>query len=137
MRAERFSKNIVICKDWAAITREFERLPKPIWRRDHEGEANTQGWIFRGHKRETCILSPTIERTYPYSDWPEVERKILMEFQAKARLHLPAQYLPQLTPTSTGSRLYNTMEHQRVYLTSPILHTSPYILRCGSAIRGI
>jgi hypothetical protein len=84
-----------VCSDWAAITQEFDQLPKPILRRDEEGDLFHQGWIFRGHKRESYSLAPSIERAYPYCEWSEAEYKILREFQSKARMHLdPAQIPP-------------------------------------------
>jgi len=91
----RFREGVQVCPDWAAITHEFDQLPKPILRRDEEGDLFHQGWIFRGHKRESYSLAPSIERAYPYSDWSEAEYKILREFQSKARMHLdPAQIPP-------------------------------------------
>ena len=69
----RFDENVVICKNWAELASEFDALPKPVWRRDEEGEAYRQGWIFRGHKSECHALQPSIERARPYCDWAEAE----------------------------------------------------------------
>src|SRR5437899_13051522 len=80
-RESRFNENVQICSDWATITEEFDALPKPVWRRDEEGEMHSPGWIFRGHKRASYTLEPSIERAYPYRDWAETEYKILREFQ--------------------------------------------------------
>jgi len=87
-RQSRFGENIRICADWATLTNEFEALPKPVLRRDEDGEIYRQGWIFRGHKRESYSLAPSIERAYPYCDWAEAEYKILLEFRSKARMHM-------------------------------------------------
>jgi hypothetical protein len=94
-KESRFKENITVCADWASVSREFNALPKPIWRRDEAGEAFHEGWIFRGHKRETYRLQPSIERAYPYIGWDEAEYKILQEFKSKARMHLDPAQIPQ------------------------------------------
>ena len=91
----RFKDNIHVCPDWATITNEFDQLPGAIWRRDEEDEPYHQGWIFRGHKKETYDLTPSIERAYPYSDWAETEYKALQEFKSKARMHMDPTQIPQ------------------------------------------
>jgi hypothetical protein len=90
----RFKENVRVCADWTTITQEFNSLPKPIWRRDEEGEAFHEGWIFRGHKRETYRLEPSIERAYPYIGWDEAEYKIVQEFKSKARMHMDPAQIP-------------------------------------------
>ncbi|MGI9075202.1 MAG: FRG domain-containing protein [Bryobacteraceae bacterium] len=88
-------ENVQTCPDWATLTQKFDALPKSVWRRDEFGEVYHKGWIFRGHKRESYPLEPSIERAYPYCDWAEAEYKILREFQSKARMHVnPAQIPP-------------------------------------------
>jgi hypothetical protein len=91
----RFRESVQVCPDWTAITREFDRLPKPVLRQDEEGEFFHQGWIFRGHKKESYSLAPSIERAYPYCDWSLAEFRILREFQSKARMHLDPAQVPQ------------------------------------------
>ena len=95
MRKSHFDGNVQVCPDWATIAREFDQLPKPAWRRDEEGESYNQGWVFRGHKRESYPLKPSIERVFPFCDWAEAEYKILREFQSKARMHMAPSLLPQ------------------------------------------
>jgi hypothetical protein len=95
MRESRFKESVQVCPNWATITKEFDQLPKPVWRRDGEGEIYYQGWVFRGHKRESYPLAPSIERAYPYCDWAEAEYKILREFQSKARMHMDPSHIPQ------------------------------------------
>jgi hypothetical protein len=90
----RFKDNIQLCPDWASITQEFDKFPKPAWRRD-EGQAYHQGWVFRGHKSERYALVPSIERAYPWRDWAEAEYKILQAFKAKARMHMDLAQIPQ------------------------------------------
>jgi hypothetical protein len=97
-RGSRFRENIHICLDWSAVTSGFDQLPKPALRRDAEGEAYQEGWIFRGHKSECYRLEPSIERDYSYLDWPEAEYRALREFQSKARMHMDPAQLPQTEP---------------------------------------
>ena len=52
----------------------FDQLPIPVQRWDEDGEIYRQGWIFRGHKKESYLLKPSIEREYPTTDWDEVCR---------------------------------------------------------------
>jgi hypothetical protein len=89
-KESRFRQNILIRSDWLAITKEFDRLPKPG--RDPEGEV-LEGWVFRGHTSKSYRLQPSIEREYPL-EWPEVEDRALREFQSKARMHMGAASLP-------------------------------------------
>jgi hypothetical protein len=91
----RFKDNIHVCPDWATITREFDKLSKPVWRRDEEDEAYHQGWVFRGRKRETYDLAPLIERVYRHGDWAEAEYKALQEFKSKARMHMDPVQIPE------------------------------------------
>ncbi len=95
-KESRFKKNVKVCTNWATITREFDQLPKPTSRRDEEGEEYQQGWIFRGHKRETYRLEPSIERAYSYLGWAEAEYQILREFKSKARMHIDPTQIPQV-----------------------------------------
>ncbi|MGH9647315.1 MAG: FRG domain-containing protein [Bryobacteraceae bacterium] len=84
--------NIKVCANWATITRQFDRLPQPVRGTDEDGDFYRQGWIFRGHRRETYCLRPSIERMFPSSEWAKAEYEILEEFKSKARMHLgPAQ----------------------------------------------
>lgn len=91
----RFKKNVQICSDWAKIMKRFDKLPKPISRRDEEGDLFDPGWIFRGHKSESYSLAPLIERDYPHDNWAEVEYRILKEFKSKARMHLHPAQIPR------------------------------------------
>jgi hypothetical protein len=97
-RESLFTENVYVCPDWSAVTSGFDQLPKPALRRDAEGEAYQEGWIFRGHKSECYHLEPSIERDYPSLDWPEAEYKALKEFQSKARMHMDPAQLPQTEP---------------------------------------
>ncbi len=83
------------CPDWPRIREHFDQLPKPGRARGDEGEIWSNGWIFRGQKRESYLLEPTIEREWPHDDWNETEYKALQEFQSKARLHMDAAQLPK------------------------------------------
>jgi hypothetical protein len=96
-----FTDNIVKCKNWSSITKQFGSLPETISKRD-EGEffLFEQGWIFRGHKREDYPLQPSIERVH--SEWAEAEHRMLQEFQSKAPLHMDSRRLP---PTASEHKL--------------------------------
>ncbi len=91
----RFNDNVRIRPDWAALTAEFDALPKQVLRRD-EGDLYHQGWIFRGHKRESYGLKPSIERAHPYCEWAEAEYRVLSEFRSKARMHLDPAQIPAM-----------------------------------------
>src|SRR5271165_976885 len=93
-KKELFTENVRDCADWAAVVKEFGRLPKPVWRQDPEGDLYRQGWMFRGHKRAEYRLEPSIERIYPYNDWPATEYKILREFQSKAQMLMDPRLIP-------------------------------------------
>src|SRR5579863_6165910 len=97
-KRSRFKNNITVCPDWVAVTKEFDELPKPVLRRTPDGTFYQEGWIFRGHKKESYPLQPSIERDYPYCDWAEIEYRILREFQSKARLHMDPAQLPPTSP---------------------------------------
>jgi hypothetical protein len=94
-RQSRFKQNVDVYANWSVLTEELEQLPKPTLRRDAEGEVDQTGWIFRGHKSHLFRLQPSIEREYPYFNWPEVEHKILREFQSKAPMHMNPTQLPR------------------------------------------
>lgn len=94
MKSEsRLVENVHECPDWATITHQFDTLPKPVWRRDAQRETRRPGWIFRGHKRASYPLQPSIERVSA-CDWAEAEYRILREFQSKARMHMDPIQLP-------------------------------------------
>ncbi|HEX3748066.1 MAG TPA: FRG domain-containing protein [Bryobacteraceae bacterium] len=118
--------NIEACSDWRAVMKAFGQLPKPVLRRDSEGEPYEKLWIFRGHKKETYPLRPLIERDYPYMDWAEVEYKSLREFQSKAALHMDPARLP---PTSLEFKLtwLATMQHYGLSTRLLDFTYSPYV----------
>ncbi len=92
-KESRFRDNIVLSCSWLKIREHFDQLPKPARGRDEDGQIWRMGWIFRGHKKESYLLEPTIEREYPYADWDEAEYKTLQEFQSKAGLHMDTTQL--------------------------------------------
>jgi hypothetical protein len=69
-RKSRFDSNIEVCSDWAAVTNAFEQLPKPGLRRDEAGQANREGWIYRGHKSQIHRLGRPF--LGPMYDWPTI-----------------------------------------------------------------
>jgi hypothetical protein len=120
-----FTDNIEPCEDWAAVTRQFDLLPKPVLRRD-EGELFEQGWIFRGHKRANYPLQPSIERIEGSYDWAEAEHRVLAEFQSKAPLHMDPR---QLSPATSEHKLgwLATMQHYGAPTRLLDFTYSPYI----------
>jgi len=87
-RESRFRENVIPCSNWAAVVQAFNELPKPTLRRHPEGDAYQTLWIFRGQKDHRWRLQPSIELAYPCQDWPEIEYKVLGEFQSKAPMHM-------------------------------------------------
>lgn len=94
-KTEFFTTNIKRCKDWKAIAKAFEQLPKASLRRDEDGEPDPVSWIFRGHKLHTYRLKPSIEReTPPDYEWSEIEYRLLREIQSRAALHVAPSQIP-------------------------------------------
>src|ERR1035438_7603280 len=110
-RESRFNSNIEECSDWAAVTKAFDLLPKPALRRDEYGQAYPE-WIYRGHKKQTYALEPSIERACPGLEWALMEYNVVREFQSKARMHFDPSLLPPREPDDRLSWLA-IMQHNR------------------------
>jgi hypothetical protein len=119
--ASPFTANVIKCLDWRCLTTKFDQLPAPRARRDNEGNVAWQGWLFRGHKRESYPLEPSIERANP-NDWAAAEYRLLREFQAKAPMHMDPKTLPKASGKQRLSWLA-IMQHygyRRAFSTSRI-----------------
>jgi hypothetical protein len=122
-----FTENIQICSDWAAIAKAFDSLPKPsrVW--DEGGEMREQAWVFRGHKRETYSLVPSIEREWPYAGWPYAEYGAMLEFQSKSRLHMAPSQLPESAAPEHKLSWLAIMQHYGVPTRLLDFTYSPYV----------
>jgi hypothetical protein len=121
-----FARDIQVCSRWRSLTKLLDELPKPVVRRDEDGEADQQGWIFRGHSSHKFSLQPSIERAYPYRDWPEAEYRLLREFQSKAAMHMEPTRLPPFSPEYKLSWL-SIMQHYGAPTRLLDFTYSPYV----------
>lgn len=82
---------------WDAIENAFDRFPRPKLHLDPEGEWSQDTWIFRGQKKGSYDLQPSIEReAKPPMPWAALEYKILYEeFQPTARMLMDPGSLPK------------------------------------------
>ena len=82
---------------WDAIENAFDRFPRPKLNLDPEGEWSQDRWIFRGQKKGSYDLQPSIEReAEPPMPWAALEYKILFEeFQPTARMLMDPGGLPE------------------------------------------
>jgi hypothetical protein len=56
----RFREGVQVCPDWAAISREFDQLPKPVLRRDEEGMSFTKDGFSEDTKERVTPLHPQL-----------------------------------------------------------------------------
>jgi hypothetical protein len=115
--------NMVPWKCWSALTRQFDSLPKTTSERV-EGDLFEQGWVFRGHKKESYPLQPSIERVH--TEWAEAEHRMLQEFQSKAPLHMDSGRLPRAASKHKLSWLA-VMQHYGVPTRLLDFTYSPYV----------
>jgi len=111
---------------WEAITEAFENFANPKLRVNSEGEWSQEMWVFRGLKKHSYPLQPSIERgAGPSMPWATLERKILFEeFQPKAQMHMEPGSLPQSGDVLSWLAL---MQHHGVPTRLLDFTLSPYV----------
>jgi FRG domain len=121
-----FPPEVEELKSWSAVTAAFDEFPPPTLDFDWEGELSRSVWAFRGHKKLSYPLRPSIERAAEgkYDLWAALEAMILAEFQLKARLHMDSRDLPPLDQRLSWLAL---MQHHAIPTRLLDVTTSPYV----------
>src|SRR4051812_10550753 len=88
-------ENAPVLRDWRSVLDTFSQFQTFTVGRDEFGDLSWNGWIFRGHKKSTYPLKPSIEREpVGVLGWAALERAMMYEFQAKAPLYVKPSSLP-------------------------------------------
>ncbi len=111
---------------WEAITEAFENFANPKLRVNSDGEWSQEMWVFRGLKKGSYPLQPSIEREAgPSMPWAALEYKILYEeFQPKAQMHMEPGALPDSGDVLSWLAL---MQHHGVPTRLLDFTLSPYV----------